>query len=658
MAGDIDRLIEEGLARYGKGELDEALVAWELALQIDPDNAQASSYVDYVRMNYELLVDGQGPIVGNDGAPFVGDDDYQVEIEPGELIPAAIVMPVYDSVDEGWALDDEAPGAPVASRTISADPPQIILELDAEPPPDGIGFDDATREYYKGRPPTRDLTLSSEQINPSDDVNEFAHEHHTPAFGAPSDVHTPTGFGQQLTGVRKRDLGFVKPAAPAPAPVAASETNQKSTTIPGMTPIAPIVPARPKRASAVPELKMTLRTPEILHEDGDITIDRGIRNSNALDLLDELPASPPHKPLVMDDMARLDLVSSLPTKARTTSSIERAIADAEPDISFEPSEPEVDLAPTTPLPTPSPEPAAVVPTPAPPVVVRAPEPMPELIPPSVAVKAAAQALADLEVDEPDPEQMFGSDVETKDLPAGAMREIAMELGAAGRADTRELPRPERLPASKSTPPANLLSMPTRDLGLRPVRLPTEEESTAQLEIPRPPVVRRTERARPTQPPEVAPTDLIDTTSQLIMQAVDRDAPPDELHDDRTRRRIQGLLERASQWVSTGEPDKAVTAIDLALAEDATSPLAQKLIHRNQNAIMGIFQTYLGDLQRQPTLARPLHELATAPISPRAAFLLSRIDGMLSLDEILDVSGMPRLEAYRYLCQLFLRGILK
>ena len=66
----------------------------------------------------------------------------------------------------------------------------------------------------------------------------------------------------------------------------------------------------------------------------------------------------------------------------------------------------------------------------------------------------------------------------------------------------------------------------------------------------------------------------------------------------------------------------------------------------------------GMLQRTPQLARPLHELASAPISPRAAFLLSRIDGLLSIDEILDVCGMPRLEAYRYLCQLFLRGILR
>lgn len=75
-------------------------------------------------------------------------------------------------------------------------------------------------------------------------------------------------------------------------------------------------------------------------------------------------------------------------------------------------------------------------------------------------------------------------------------------------------------------------------------------------------------------------------------------------------------------------------------------------------MLNVFQAFLGDLQRQPMLARPLHELASAPISPRAAFLLSRIDGQLSMDELLDVSGMPRIEAYRYLCQLFLRGILR
>jgi len=83
-----------------------------------------------------------------------------------------------------------------------------------------------------------------------------------------------------------------------------------------------------------------------------------------------------------------------------------------------------------------------------------------------------------------------------------------------------------------------------------------------------------------------------------------------------------------------------------------------LVTRNKDTIMHVFQNFIGDLERQPQLAKPLHELASAPISPRAAFLLSRIDGTLTIDELLDVSGMPRLEAYRHLCQLFLRGILR
>jgi hypothetical protein len=51
-------------------------------------------------------------------------------------------------------------------------------------------------------------------------------------------------------------------------------------------------------------------------------------------------------------------------------------------------------------------------------------------------------------------------------------------------------------------------------------------------------------------------------------------------------------------------------------------------------------------------------LAALGLGPEEGFVLSRIDGLLSIDEILDVCGMPRLEAYRYLCQLFLRGILR
>jgi hypothetical protein len=155
-------------------------------------------------------------------------------------------------------------------------------------------------------------------------------------------------------------------------------------------------------------------------------------------------------------------------------------------------------------------------------------------------------------------------------------------------------------------------------------------------------------------------DPIDARSAQILAAIDAHtpAPPNESREDQTRRRITSLFEHAIEWHKAGEIDRAVAAVDLALSEDPNSALAQKLIHRNRDTIMNVFQTFLGDLHRTPILARPLHELAESPISPRAAFLLSRVDGLLSIDEILDVSGMPRMEAYRYLCQLFLRGILR
>ncbi len=155
-------------------------------------------------------------------------------------------------------------------------------------------------------------------------------------------------------------------------------------------------------------------------------------------------------------------------------------------------------------------------------------------------------------------------------------------------------------------------------------------------------------------------DPIDARAAQILEEVDVDAPRDETKEDRTRRRITELIDRADRVEhGTSELDKAVDGRrSRAARKTRTSALAQKLIHRNRDTIMQVFQNFIGELDRQPQLARPLHELANAPISPRAAFLLSRIDGALTLEEILDVSGMPRLEAYRYLCQLFLRGILR
>ena len=71
-----------------------------------------------------------------------------------------------------------------------------------------------------------------------------------------------------------------------------------------------------------------------------------------------------------------------------------------------------------------------------------------------------------------------------------------------------------------------------------------------------------------------------------------------------------------------------------------------------------FDAYLGDHSGPLALARPLEDLAILPLAPQAAFLVSRIDGLVSIEDLFDVCGMHPVEARRYLCQLLILGILR
>ena len=606
---ELDRLIEEGLTLYGQGDLDGALLVWERALSVDPENAQANSYVDYVRMNYEMLTTDAG---NDESAPFgiaAEEPEYQIEIMPGEVKPEPGAPMYMDPQDEGWFMDAEPeragmqphgrPSEETIDKRIDPEPQPLMLELEADEPPRaeplGVNFDDATREYEPRmvritRSPTNEpLPKAKDSDNPA--INDlFAQENvtaefqpeGTPGFGSPDDVKS---FATQLTDVKKRDLGFIKPTHSAPEPEAST------TPDPDELPAPPVTRARRMSSQAPPMLQMTLRTPTESETtpvppppaSSDIALSyEDPREDSSDDLISSLP-SPKPAHITRDLPANI-----VPPAAAPTSAASMARLSLE---SFDLGEPE--------------------------------------LPPEVSVSFHASA--------PEPAAAANPTRDFSEKPTAEIR--------------------QRPPAAELDP---LISAPTRELGLRPPgnqRAHTEDEPTG-ARAPLDPRLMGLGADGGTRSDIVLPFDPIDARTQLILEDVDEGAAANEAKDDRTRRRITSLLERATEWSKGAELDRAVAAVDLALSEDPSSALAQKLIHRNRDTIMNVFQSFLGDLNRQPLLARPLHELAAAPISPRAAFLLSRVDGNLSLDEVLDVSGMPRLEAYRYLCQLFLRGILR
>ncbi|HET9993154.1 MAG TPA: hypothetical protein VFQ65_31680 [Kofleriaceae bacterium] len=625
-AADIDRLIEEGLNRYGTGDLDGALLIWEQALAIDPDNAQANSYVDYVRLNYEVLQTDAGLGVVTDGgpAPFGIEDEpeYIIEISRGEIGPGDAPMYI-EPTDEGWFIEEEQtqelyartrtggriePLQPPA-RTISADLPPKEIELEADEPPElelappaprrapsaEVNFDSATREYGNDdrlpQPPQRDTP------------NEFSEE--PSSFRTES---TPLGFSNLETEIRKRDLGFVQPTQGVGPPAGPAPLEVRLRTPSASQPAVQAAPP------ADLELGGAGRTTE------PTTSELG-KTARGIPPVSRMPA-PSHPPPLAP--TEDDLIASLPSPRRLT-----PLRGSQPP----------------PL-----DPASRIPTRELPEKTRPPAPSPT---------------DRAETKQGDDEDIALPSASTRDL---GIREISLRqtdpIGAndfAVSAPTRDLglrmPDAGRAQPATKRPPSVFPDedAPTRQNDARQIR---EEYSTQKLK----PIKRATGSSSSdgTRKDIVLPFDPIDARTAQILEAIEPPGgePAGEVKEDRTRRRITALIERSTAWSAAGELDKAVAAVDLALSEDPDTALAQKLIHRNRDAIMNIFQAYLGDLERQPQLARPLHELSTAAISPRAAFLLSRIDGTLTIDEILDVSGMPRLEAYRHLCQLFLRGILR
>jgi tetratricopeptide (TPR) repeat protein len=592
---DIERLIELGLNRYGAGDIDGALLMWEEALAIDPDNARALSYVDYVRLHYELLSERQPEVTQGEDEPFAIEEEpeYQIEITPGELpqdAPRESQPSVADvAVDAGW-FDEESThdaGSRLATQPVQhdagsspsieldagtqfelhADMPSLELEADEppEPPrraPSEINFEDATREYY-GSPTKPAMPAGTAEAvpiveTPSDTSNsgaiEFGNEY---TGGFTQDQGTP-GFTTQETEIRKRDFGFVQPTAPS---------TGSSPTL---------------------DMEKTTERPPFAH------------TPREEDLLAGLPTPRPAPPPPVIDSSLLE-----------TQDIPLVAAHDE-------------------LPNP---------------------------------KAVTR-------------EMPGSQrLPSKSTPPKNTREMPEPSRAPARRDSADLSQAEVMLSHSRTEdfnPAKIdIGAPTRDLGLRPpaprpqLTNPDDEDApTKQSDVRaiRQAAARDDGRVRVdtdvTDPGRGPQLDPIEAAAAEILDEVDAAAPADETPDDQTRRRINALLERAVAWSSAGEVERAVAAVDLALNEDPNSALAQKLLTRHRDAITGVFQSYLGDLERMPQLARPLHELQDAPINPRAAFLLSRIDGTLTIDELLDVSGMPRLEAYRHICQLYLRGILR
>jgi hypothetical protein len=79
--------------------------------------------------------------------------------------------------------------------------------------------------------------------------------------------------------------------------------------------------------------------------------------------------------------------------------------------------------------------------------------------------------------------------------------------------------------------------------------------------------------------------------------------------------------------------------------------------REIEAIQAACANHLGSLHQVPRLVAPLHELRNLSLNHQAGFVLSHVDGVSTLEVLLDVCAMPRLDALLLVEKLVEYGVI-
>jgi serine/threonine protein kinase len=131
-------------------------------------------------------------------------------------------------------------------------------------------------------------------------------------------------------------------------------------------------------------------------------------------------------------------------------------------------------------------------------------------------------------------------------------------------------------------------------------------------------------------------------------------PPGATTQDLTR-----ALDQARQAHGMGDIDLAVNNAEEALlvAETLGSPEAQARLESSSTLLNAIYEARLGPLTQRMVVLTPGSHNKKLRVSPEQAFLLSRVDGGVTLDEAIDLSPLPRQKTLRLLVSMMRQGLI-
>lgn len=101
----------------------------------------------------------------------------------------------------------------------------------------------------------------------------------------------------------------------------------------------------------------------------------------------------------------------------------------------------------------------------------------------------------------------------------------------------------------------------------------------------------------------------------------------------------------------GDFSGSLDVAEQILNRSPQDPEARSLADKCREVLLDMYSSRISGLEKVPHIAMSADQIRWLSLDHRAGFLLSMIDGISSIDDLLDVSGMQRLDALRILCSL-------
>ncbi len=121
---------------------------------------------------------------------------------------------------------------------------------------------------------------------------------------------------------------------------------------------------------------------------------------------------------------------------------------------------------------------------------------------------------------------------------------------------------------------------------------------------------------------------------------------------------RALLISARDRLNLHDFDGALVLLERISPEAAAAaPEAQEMLAETRARLEQIYGGKLGSLEAAPHVLLSGEELIWLNLNHRAGFILSQVDGSVSYEDLISLSGMPRLDTLRILCTLLQEGVI-